>query len=61
MGIEFIAEVFSVSPQVVLWNGQRMEYFLTWESADLSLAAGDRVRCLLVKATQQLFVVDKIV
>ena len=51
----FIAEM--LSSNVVQYRGARFEVFLTWESSGLELSAGDRVQCLYVSQSQQVYVV----
>ena len=53
----FIAEM--LSSNVVQYKGARFEVFLTWESSGLELAAGDRVQCMLIKQTHEIFVVAR--
>ena len=48
-----------VSTGSVYWKGAFFEVFTTLESPT-SLAVGDRVRCLFVPETQQVFVLEVI-
>ena len=54
----FVAELLSVNS--LWWKGGIFEFFTTWETESVSFAAGDRVRCLYVEQTRQVFVLERI-
>lgn len=53
----FIAEMLSST--IVQYKGARFEVFFTWESSGLDLVAGDRVECMLVQQSGEIFVIAK--
>jgi hypothetical protein len=53
-----LAEMASAT--VAIWRGIRLEVFTTFETEDVALAAGDRIRGLFSEETQQIFVLEKI-
>ena len=48
-----------ISPGVVAWGGLRIVAYWAAELCE-TVAAGDRVRCMFVEDTQQVFVIEKI-
>jgi len=54
---QFIGEL--VSAGVVIWKSMRIAAYWAAELCEV-VAAGDRVRCMYVEDTQQVFILEKI-
>jgi hypothetical protein len=52
--------VEALSANSIQWKGAVFEVFIPLESAGLVIAAGDRLRCLYVEQTNQVFALEKI-